>query len=199
MRKEIKECTDSSKELLSFILVISIGFGVGGLIAGMDVIWAYFFYFYIPLNEYIRRIILFLIWGAIGGLAIGTATKKDKKMHMLLGGIGLVVGFVVTSPFWNVWPGIGGTGTIIGILEGISLGLYYKKAKFIGILAACGAFGFGLGGIIEVMSFGMVLSSINSSSYMIPVIKIILFMVTGLIGGASLGYGIYYIKKSSSL
>jgi len=189
MQKEIKE-------MLRFILVISIGFGVGGgLFACMAVIWDYIFYFHNPLNEYILRIILFTAWGALGGLAIGITAKKDKKLYMLLGGIGLGAGFVVTSP-WNVSGGIGGMGAFIGILEGISLGYYYKKAKFIGILAACGAFGFGLGSIIEI--------SMLVSEYIVPIpvirigIGIIMLTIIGLIGGASLGYGIYYIKKISS-
>lgn len=194
MQKGFKENTNekNNKKMLSFILVISVGFAVGGLITGMDIIWTYIFSLFIRLNDYVLHIILFASWGAIGGLAIGIAAKENKKLYMLLGGIGLGVGFVVTSPFWNIWPGIGGTGVIIGILEGISLGLYYKKIKSIGVLAVCGAFGFGLGGIIEIMSFGIVLSTISSN--IVPVIRVILFVITGLIGGAALGYGTYYLK-----
>ena len=199
MQKEIKENTYESinKKKLYFILVVSIGYAVGGIITVIDVIWTNIFYnLNIRLNDFILHLILFLIWGAIGGLVIGIATKKDKKLYMFLGGFGFAAGFIVASPFWFVLPTMGGTGVIIGIIEGILLGFHYKKAKYIGIMAACGAFGFGLGGIIEIMSFGMVFSNIGSD--MVPVIRVILFMVTGLIGGASLGYGIYHIEKIAS-
>lgn len=97
-------------------------------------------------------------------------------------------------------------GIIIGIFEGILLGFYYRNSKFIGILAICGAIGFGMGGIIGNMILTVleiVLRIVVDGHNLIVELIVGLsagifpFMVTGLIGGAALGYGIYYIKKLS--
>ena len=49
MQKGFKENADekNNKKMLSFILVISVGFAVGCLIMGMDIIWTY------PVTKYI--------------------------------------------------------------------------------------------------------------------------------------------------
>lgn len=208
------EISSNKSNLLKFILIASIGFAIGGVIAYLDKVYLnpYFFYItglhvYFEFNYQFIDFIPFTIWGIIGGLAVGIAAKKDKKLYMLLGGTGFGIGFVV-SVFFGVWSdwssGIGGAaGRIIGVLEGISLGLYYRSSKSIGILAICGATGFGVGGLVGIMTykitFGIVTSTISNEFLHFLIMNLTAFMVTGLIGGAALGYGVYYIKSHHPL
>lgn len=208
MKNEINEINNT--KILRFILTVSIGFAIGGVIAYLYKIYLNPYFIYITgLHVYFEfnfiDFIPFTLWGIIGGLAIGFAANKDKKLYMLLGGTGFGIGFAV-SVFFGVWSdwssGIGGAaGIIIGIFEGISLGLYYRNSKSIGILAVCGGAGFGVGGMIGILSYkvtlGIVTSTIRSELAHWLIVNLTAFIVTGLIGGAALGYGIYYIKKLS--
>ncbi len=211
MKNEINE--NNNKKLLRFILTVSISFAIGGIIAYFGkIIWGPYLYTITGLHNYFEfnneylDFIPFIVWGAIGGLGLGIATKKDKKLYTLLGGLGFGTGFVFSVFFdaWSYSSGVSGVaGTIIGVFEGISLGLYYRNSKSIGILAVCGAAGFGVGSMIGILTykvtFGIVTSIIRSELVHWLIMNLTAFIVTGLIGGAALGYGIYYIKKSSSL
>jgi len=209
MKNEINEINNT--KILRFILTVSIGFAIGGVIAYLyKIYWnPYLFYItglhvYFKLNYQFIDFIPFTIWGIIGGLAIGFAANKDKKLYMLLGGIGFGIGFAI-SVFFGVWSdwssGIGGAaGIIIGIFEGISLGLYYRNSKSIGILTVCGAAGFGVGGIIGILTYKVtfvIVTKIISNELVWLIMNLTAFIVTGLIGGAALGYGIYYLMKLS--
>lgn len=191
------------KSFSRFILIISIGFAVGGIIAGMGVIWGN--YLYSIVNYGIIDIINFSVWGAIGGLGVGVAIKKDKLLLTLLGGIGFGIGTGVSGSLnalsFNVWSsGVGVAGIILGLFEGILLGFYYRNSKFIGILTICGVVGFDVAGIIGILTYkitlGIVSSMISNDLLSGLIMSIISFMVTGLIGGAALGYGVYYIKNN---
>ncbi len=208
METEVKENLTESRSnnnLLRFILIIGISSAVGGIIAGMGVIWGT--YLYSIVNYGIIDIIIFSVWGAIGGLSVGVAIKKDKLLLTLLGGIGFGIGTIVSGFLdalsFNVWSsGIGVAGIIFGLFEGIALGFYYRTSKFIGILTICGVVGFGVAGIIGILTYkitlGIVSSIISNDLLSGLIMSIISFMVTGLIGGAALGYSIYYIEKFSS-
>ena len=211
-----KERNDNAKEigsdksnLLRFILITSIGFAIGGIVAYFGkIIWGPYLYtitglhYYFEFNYEYLDFIPFIVWGAVGGLGLGIAAKKDKKLHTLLGGLGFGIGFVF-SVFFGAWESSsavsGVAGALIGILEGISLSLYYRNSKSIGILAICGAAGFGAGGLFGIMTykvtFGIVMSTISNELIQILIMNLTAFIVTGLIGGAALGYGIYHIKS----
>lgn len=199
--------------LIRFILITSIGFAIGGVIAFLykTLLNPYFFYItglhvYFEFNYQFIDLIPFAVWGIVGGLAIGIAAKKDTKLYMLLGGTGFGIGFAVSVFFgiWSDWSsGIGSAaGVIIGLLEGISLGLYYRNSKSIGVLAIYGLAGFGVGGMVGIMTykvtFGVVASITNSELVGWLIMNLTAFIVTGLVGGAALGCGIYFIHKSNS-
>lgn len=82
------------------------------------------------------------------------------------------------------------------------LGLYYRNSKSIGILAICGAAGFGLGSITGTMIYKTTLGAVSSINWGELTASLIMsttiFTVMGLIGGAALGYGIYSTEKLSS-
>lgn len=206
---ERKDYTNES--LLRFILTASISFAIGGIIAGLGIIWGSVLlgtifepiqYSYRGYNYEFIELIRFSVWGAIGGLGLGIATKKDKLLFILLGGLGFGAGIIVSMLFGAWSSGIGVAGTIIGVLEGMSLGLYYRNSKSIGILAICGAAGFGLGGITGTIIYKITLSAVSSIDWgeltASLITNITSFMITGLIGGAALGYGIYSMSKSYS-
>ncbi len=210
METERKENINESnyKSLLRFILIIGIGFAAGGIIAGLGIIWGSVLlgtifepiqYSSMGYNYEFIELTRFSVWGAIGGLGLGIATKKDKLLFILLGGLGFGAGIIVSMLFGAWSSGIIIAGIIIGILEGISLGLYYRNSKSIGILAICGAAGFGLGGIIGTIIYKITLSVVSIIDWGELTASLIMsttiFTVTGLIGGAALGYGIYYIKS----
>lgn len=215
METEIRENTNernTKKSPLKFILITSIGFAIGGIVAYFGkIIWGPYLYtitglhYYFEFNYEYLDLIPFTVWGAIGGLGLGIAAKKDKTLHTLLGGLGFGIGFVFSVFFdaWSFSSGVSGVaGAIIGIFEGILLGLYYRNRKSIGILAVCGGAGFGLGGMIGILTykvtFGIVTSRIRSELAHWLIMNLTAFIVTGLIGGAALGYGIYYIKSHLS-
>ncbi len=209
----INEINSNKSNLLRFIIITSIGFAVGGVIAFLyrALLNSYFFYItglhvYFEFNYQFIDLIPYAIWGIIGGLAIGIAAKKDKKLYMLLGGTGFGIGFAV-SVFYGVWSdwshGIGGAaGVIIGIFEGISLSLYYRSSKSIGVLSICGLAGFGVGGMAGIMTykvtFDIVTSTVSNELVQLLIVYLIAFVVTGLIGGSALGCGIYFMHKSNS-
>lgn len=209
------ESTDESnhiKSLLRFILTVSISFAIGGIISGLGIIWGSVLlgtifepiqYSYRGYNYEFIELIRFSVWGALGGLGLGVATKKDKLLFVLLGGIGFGAGIMVSMLFGAWSSGIGVAGIIIGVLEGISLGLYYRNSKSIVILTVCGAAGFGLGGITGTIIYKITLGAVSSINWgeltASLIMSMTIFTVMGLIGGVALGYGIYYIKKSSSL
>lgn len=207
METEIKDNTN--KSLLRFILTISIGFAVGGIAAGLGIIWGSIMlgtifepiqYSPMGYNYEFIELIRFSVWGTIGGLGLGIATKKDKLLFILLGGLGFGAGIMVSMLFGAWSSGIGVAGIIIGVLEGISLGLYYKNSRSIGILAVCGAAGFGVGGITGTIAYKATLGAISSIDLGELTASLIMsttiFTVMGLIGGAVLGYGIRSTGKN---
>lgn len=199
------------KNLLRFILIVSAGFAVGGIIAGLGIIWGSVLlgtifepiqYSYRGYNYEFIELIRFSVWGAVGGLGLGIATKKDKLLFILLGGLGFGAGIMVSMLFGAWSSGIGVTGIIIGVLEGISLGLYYRNSTSIAILAICGAAGFGVGGITGTIIYKVTLGAVSVIDWGELTASLIMsttiFTVMGLIGGAAMGYGIYYTEKLSS-
>lgn len=110
MKNEINK--NNNTKILRFILTVSIGFAVGGIVPVLGTIW-------IPRgNTYpyglelwgrfavagiwsLYLVISFTIWGAIGGLAVGIAAKKDKMLFTLLGGIGFGIGTVAMVSVFN--------------------------------------------------------------------------------------------------
>lgn len=94
METERKENINESnyKSLLRFIFTAGISFAIGGIVAYFGkIIWGPYLYtitglhYYFEFNYEYLDFIPFIVWGAVGGLGLGIAAKKDKKLHMLLG------------------------------------------------------------------------------------------------------------------
>src|SRR5919107_555619 len=161
-----------------FVLFGAVGFGIGGAIAGAC--W--------PLAVYTSgaSALLLILSGALGGASLGLALK-DRRKTMSLAALGIVgfsvggivvllVGFGVFAPI----PALTGSADygvrgVMGILGGAvvggSLGLAFGNGRRVATLAVAGAGGVGISGTI------------------------ILYALTGVTGGVSLGAALGYVES----
>ncbi len=123
-----------------------------------------------------------MIGGASLGLALNWKDIRKVIILALLGGLGqslaaLVVGInvmVFSGPL--VWDYPWRMAALTGTMVGASLGIGFGDWRRVIALAAAGAVGFGVGGAIA-----------GGSQFW--------FLVTGLIGGASLGVALGYLES----
>ena len=184
--------------VMRFALFGAGGFGIGGTIAGAC--W--------PLASFTSgaSALMFILSGAVGGASLGLALKDRRKTMSLallgivgfgVGGIvALLVAFGVFAPISALTGSAdygvrGEMGALGGAVVGASLGLAFGDGRSIATLAVAGAVGFGVGVIVGAFSvralFGADFLVGNSGTIM-------LYALTGISGGASLGAALGYVE-----
>ena len=185
--------------VVRFEIFGAVGFGVSGTIAGAC--W--------PLAFVTSgaSALLFILSGAVGGAALGLALKDRRRTISLavLGIVGFSIGGIVAlliafGIFMPV-PALSGSadygvrgmmGLFGGAVVGGSLGLAFGDGRRIATLAVAGAVGFGAGAVLGAFCvrgiFGEDLLVGTSGT-------IILYALTGVIGGASLGAALGYSEN----
>jgi hypothetical protein len=171
----------------------AVGFGLGGAIAGAC--W--------PLAVLTSgaSALLFILSGAVGGVSLGlalgdrTTTTRLALLGILgyfLGGIVALVialGFLSASEEY-VTRGI--MGIFGGAIIGASLALAFGAWKRVIVLALAGAVGFGAGVVIGAFA----LREMFGESFLVGTSgTIVLYAITGIIGGASLGAALGHLES----
>jgi hypothetical protein len=157
--------------VLGFVVLGAVGFGIGGALP-------------LPLNV--------LIGGAVGGAALGLASKDFGRLLMLvvLGQLGLISG---------VMTGLGishyvfnsaevPVAAMVGAVVGASLGAAFLDWRTIVALAVAGAVGFSIGSLPA-----------DSLRFSIPIFRQLgeagSVAITGIIGGGTLGAALGYLQN----
>ena len=185
--------------VMRFVLFGAVGFGIGGTIAGAC--WPLAFY------TMGASALLFVLSGAVGGVSLGLALKARRRTMSLalfgilgFGGGGIVAllvafGIVVPIPALtgSVDYGVRGVmGLLGGAVVGGSLGLAFGGGRRIATLAVAGAVGFGAGAIVGVIC----VRAIFGVDFLVgDPGTIMLYALTGVIGGASLGAALGYVEN----
>jgi hypothetical protein len=150
--------------------------------------------------------LLFVLSGAVGGASLGLALgDRGKTIRLaLLGILGTLVGGVVVLIISFLFLvsaealyGVRGTmGMFAGAIVGASLGLAFRDWRRILILTLSGAVGFGAGIIVGVF----VLRTVFGGDFMggTPG-TIMLYAVTGIVGGALLGGSLGYLERATRM
>jgi hypothetical protein len=179
--------------VMRFVLFGAVGFGIGGTIAGAC--W--------PLAFVTRgaSALLFILSGAVGGALLGLALGdrgRTIKLVLLgtlgftLGGIvALVIGFGFVSGS-EEYGTRGVMGIFGGAMVGASLALAFGGWKRIIVLTLAGAVGFGAGVVIGAFA----LKEVFGEGFLVGTSgTIVLYAITGIIGGASLGAALGYLEN----
>ena len=179
--------------MMRFVVLGALGFGVGGTIAGAC--WPLAF---ITSGA---SALLFVLSGAVGGASLGLALGDRVRTRILallgtlgftLGGIvALVIGFGYISD-----SAVYGTRSVMGICGGAIVGASLALAfgdwqRRIGVLTSAGGVGFGAGVVIGTFALQGMLGEdflVGTSG------TIILYAITGIVGGASLGAALGYLE-----
>ncbi|MFC1871273.1 hypothetical protein ACFLYF_02580 [Chloroflexota bacterium] len=168
--------------VLLFILLGIIGFGVGGAIGG-----ALWFAFDAP---YLG----FPMLGACGGASLGLALRDRKRAGLLaLGsavgfGVGYLVGFFIVLAIWEPAHVEGlFIGAVGGGIGGASLGLGLRDWRKTGLLALAGALGFGIVGQVTWNLFRGSDAAVLGLSTKV--------FIWGVVGGAFLGAMSGYLNR----
>jgi hypothetical protein len=124
---------------MRFVVFGGVGFGIGGVISNP-------FLAYLP--GLVALLLTPLVGGAVGGAALGLATKDRKRVVLLavLGALGLTLGVFATltfGSFFNYSSAL--LGALVGAVLGASLGAAFWDWRTILALAVAGAAGFGVG------------------------------------------------------
>jgi len=184
---------------MRFALFGAVGFGIGGTIAGAC--W--------PLAVFTSgtSALLFILSGAIGGASLGLASKARRRTMSLavLGivgfGVGGIVALLVAFGVFVPIPALTGSadygvrgvmGALGGAVVGGSLGLAFGDGRRIAALAVAGAVGFGVGVIVGAYC---VLAIFGADFLVGNPGTIMLYALTGVIGGASLGAALGYLEN----
>jgi hypothetical protein len=178
---------------MRFIVLGAVGFGVGGAIAGAC--W--------PLAVVTRgaSALLFILSGAVGGASLGLALGDRTRAIWLallgilgfaLGGlVALVIGFGFLSGS-EEYGTRGMMGIFGGAIVGASLALAFGDWNRVIVLASAGAAEFGAGVVIGAFA----LQEMFGESFLVGTSgTIILYAITGTIGGASLGAALGYLEN----
>ena len=182
-----------AKSMMRFVVFGAVGFGLGGAIAGAC--W--------PLAFVTRgpSALLFILSGVVGGASLGLALgDRTRAIRLALLGIlgfspggivALVIGFGFMSG--SAEYGIRGMmGIFGGAIVGASLALAFADWKRVIVLALARAAGFGAGVVIGAFA----LQEMFGESTLIGTSgTIVLYAITGIIGGASLGAALGYLES----
>src|SRR5215212_1013406 len=185
--------------VMRFALFGAVGFGVGGTIAGAC--W--------PLAFVTSgaSALLSILSGAVGGASLGLALKDRRRTTSLaaLGIVGFGVGGIVVlligfgmlasipALSGSVDYGVRGVmGLLGGAAVGGSLGLAFGDGRRIATLAVAGAVGFGAGVVVGAFC----VREIFGEDFLVGTSgTIMLYALTGVIGGASLGAALGYVEN----
>jgi len=184
---------------MRFVIFGAVGFGIGGTIAG--VCW--------PLAFVTggASALLFILSGGVGGASLGLALKDRRRTMSLtvmgivgfsIGGIvALLVAFGIFAPI----PALSGSadygvrvvmGLLGGAVVGGSMGLAFGDGRRIATLAVAGAVGFGTGVVLGAFF----VRGIFGEDFLVGTAgTIVLYDLTGIIGGASLGAALGYLEN----
>jgi hypothetical protein len=173
-----------ARTVVRFILFGAVGFGIGGAIASLMLLYI----------EGWGLLLGPLIGGAVGGASLGLALKDFRRVLILalLSLLGLTVGVMAglsLGSFFNYSPVA--IAAIVGAVVGASLGLAFVDVRTIVVLAVAGAVGFSVGNLADLIR------------YYIPIIGRDVgeaggIVITGIIGGASLGVALAYLEHRKS-
>ena len=173
-----------------FTLWGAVGFCFGGAIGG-------------AITSNLDTFVSLAILGIFGGAALGFVSKswKGALFLALAGGagfvfgtfmsviIGMVLGLTLPKPINEIYglatPFI--MGAVTGAVGGMALGLALKDWRGSGLLGLAGAIGFGIAAQISQSLFLKILTT-HVLSTVVPL------SIWGLIGGASLGAALGYLK-----
>jgi hypothetical protein len=179
--------------MMRFVVLGALGFGVGGTIAAAC--WPLAFV------TYGASALLFILSGAIGGASLGLALGDRRRTAILallgtigftLGGIvALVIGFGYLSGS-EEYGTRGAMGIAAGAIVGASLALAFGDwQRRIVVFTLAGGGGFGVGVVIGTFALQGMLGEdflVGTSG------TIVLFAITGIVGGASLGAALGYLE-----
>jgi len=179
--------------VLRFVILGAIGFGVAGTIAGAC--W--------PLAFVTRgaSVLLFILSGAVGGASLGLALgERGRTMKLVLLGtlgftLGGIVALVIALGYMSgaeeyVTRGV--MGIFGGAIVGASLALAFGGWERIIVLTLAGGVGFGAGVVIGTFA----LQGMFGEGFLVGTSgTIILYAITGIIGGASLGAALGYLES----
>jgi hypothetical protein len=185
--------------VMRFVIFGALGFGVGGTIAGAC--WPLAF---ITSGA---SALLFVLSGAVGGASLGLALGDRRKTISLaaLGivgfGVGVIVALLIAFGIFAPIPALSGSvdygvrgamGLLGGAVVGGSLGLAFGDGRRIATLAVAGAVGFGAGVIVTAFC----VRGIFGEDFLVGITgTIILYALTGVIGGSSLGAALGYVEN----
>jgi hypothetical protein len=185
--------------VMRFVLFGAAGFGIGGIIAGVS--WPLVF-----LTSGASGL-LFVLSGAVGGASLGSALGDRRKTMSLavLGALGSTIGGIVALltafGFFAPMPALsasedygvrGVMGVLGGAVVGASLSFAFQDWRRFLTLILAGAMGFGAGVIVGVFA----VQGIFGEDFLVGVSgTIILYAVTGSIGGTLLGAALGYLEK----
>jgi hypothetical protein len=159
--------------VIGFVVLGAVGFGIGGAIGT----------FLFPFG--------ILLGGAVGGASLGLALRDFRRVVILagLGALGLLVGVFAGLTLWAGFFNYSEVpiAAIVGAVVGALLGAAFREWRTIVALAVAGAVGFGAG--YWLVQF------IGAS---IPILRQLgeggSIVITGIIGGASLGAALGYLE-----
>ena len=197
------------RRLIRFALFGAVGFGIGGLLLGVVVLLEFNFRF--PyLARWAIELLAFVVKGALGGMALGLALRRDKKTLALFGSGGFLAGGLLAL-FWEpvgikytVYSGI----TIIGgALGGAVLGLalrqkYQKRALALNtmkiiVMAVAGSLGILIGmGIASYVLYNNGYDILGGQLWLIlSLLDAAALILEGVFGGAILGTAVAHLEK----
>jgi hypothetical protein len=177
--------------MMRFAFFGAVGFGVGGTVAGAC--WPLAF----VTNG--TSALLFILSGAVGGASLGLALgdRRRTKLLALLGTLGFTLGgivaLVIGFGFLSGSEEYGVMGIAAGAIVGTSLALAFGDwERRIIVLTLAGGVGFGIGVIVGALALRGMLGVdflVGTSG------TIVLYAITGIVGGASLGAALGYLES----
>ena len=176
-----------------FVVLGAVGFGVGGTIAGAC--WPLAF---ITSGA---SALLFVLSGAVGGASLGLALgdRVRTRILALLGTLGFTLGGIVALviAFGYIsgsadYSTRGVMGMFGGAIVGASLALAFGDwQRRIVVLTSAGGVGFGAGAVIGTFA----LQGMFGEDFLVGTSgTIVLYAITGIVGGASLGASLGYLE-----
>jgi MFS family permease len=180
--------------ILRFVSLGAVGFGVGGAIAAAS--WPLLMF------TFGASALLFVLSGAVGGASLGLALGDRRRtltlallgiLGTLIGGIlALVIAFLYLASEEALYGVRGAMGVFGGAVVGASLGLAFRDWKRVLVLMMSGAVGFGAGIVLGVF----LLRTAFGEDFMAGTPgTIMLYAITGLVGGALLGGSLGYVER----
>lgn len=182
--------------VMRFVIFGAVGFGIGWAVAG---IFAVIAPMWSPYTSYFFA-------GACGGASLGAALKDWKRAATLaltgLVGFGLGTYLMFILGFIGLLPGWTSIAMGTGLFGGAMLGLTFGDWKRVAALGLAGLVGFGIGGAITAglrMPFVLLPFAVDfeklQQAPLLLLQHVLVQVMIGLIGGASLGAALGYLEK----